>query len=146
MDPLIQPVVRSVARLPIPYTAQNEKSSIFSGKKRKRTGKLVKRGKIRNGLDVSPCMEYIKGTSKNWYSAAFRVRTNSNWQDFRWLPSGSHAQIFLHWSLGPYAENPSDRNFRDTLNPQKRHNKITIPFSGVPRSGPPHENRSITAS
>ena len=62
-------------------------------------------------------LRYHSGTSKNWFSAAFRVWTNSNWQDFRWLPSGSHAQIFLHWPLCPSAENPSDRIFRDTHTP-----------------------------
>ena len=39
--------------------------------------------------------------------------------------SGSHAQIFLHWPLGPYAENPSDRILKDTL-----------PAVAVPRFSP----------
>ena len=56
-----------------------------------------------------------QGTSQNLFSAVFRVWTKSNWQDFRWLPSGSHAQNFLHWSFCPCAENPSDRILRDTL-------------------------------
>jgi hypothetical protein len=40
---------------------------------------------------------WIFGNFYSFVPAAFRIRTKSNWQDSRWLPSGSHAQIFLHW-------------------------------------------------
>jgi hypothetical protein len=66
-------------------------------------------------LELKKIGGIFMGTSTNLFSAAFRVRTKSNWQDYRWLPSGSHAQIFLHCPFGPCAENPSDRIFRDTL-------------------------------
>ena len=71
-------------------------------------------------------MEKVPGISEKSGFGGFSRLCKSKFVGFSVVTfSGSHAQIFLYWPYCPYAENPSDRFFRDTLE-KKDHGTILL--------------------
>ena len=64
-----------------------------------------------------------RGISIHWSSDFFRIRANPDWEAFRWLPSGSHSQIFLHRHVCLSAEKTSAQMNRDTQKTIPRRKK-----------------------